>query len=374
MKLPKQITIILPSLIGGGAERISLDLATHWSSLGIKVVFVLLQDIGELSSEVPSCIHVHSLNAPRLRQAFLPLIRYLKSDYSDVIWVGLWPLTSIAVVAWKIANHPGKIVTTDHNNLTHSCIKHLGLNPLLLNLTLSLTYSLASACTAVSRGVKDDITSISYLPPSKVTVIYNPAARQSHHPGHDVSTSMFWRFDQDYKKILAVGSLKHQKDFRLLLTAFSIVSSAINAKLVILGEGDERVALERLCHQLSISDRVYMPGFVDNVSDWYQNADLFVLSSRWEGFGNVIVEALHHGVPVVSTDCPSGPAEILQSGKYGRLVPVSDSTVLARAIIDSLSDSHDQSLLRKRASDFSLSVISTSYLNLFTSLELGQSR
>ena len=136
---------------------------------------------------------------------------------------------------------------------------------------------------------------------------------------------------------------------------------------MILGEGDLRPAMERQIAELGLQDRVALPGFFQDPYPWFRSADLFVLSSDWEGFGNVIVEALECGVPVVSTDCPSGPAEILENGRYGRLVPVGDVDALANAIIVTLHETPDRQALMNRAKDFSVDKISDEYLSYFRS-------
>ena len=135
--------------------------------------------------------------------------------------------------------------------------------------------------------------------------------------------------------------------------------------MTILGEGTLRAELEALVQQLGLQDKVAMPGFVVDIYPWYRAADLFVLSSRWEGFGNVIVEALECGVPVVSTDCQSGPAEILENGRIGRLVSIQDPAALAASITESLKTPVDRELLMRRARDFSVSTIADKYLDYF---------
>ena len=143
---------------------------------------------------------------------------------------------------------------------------------------------------------------------------------------------------------------------------------SLNAKLTILGEGVLRPDLEALIKILGISNRVSLPGFVLDPVPWFRTADLFVLSSSWEGLPTVMIEALECGVPVVSTDCPSGPAEILDNGRYGRLVPVGDATALAAAIQASLQELHDHDTLRRRAQDFAVPMIADQYLAYFRSM------
>ncbi|UWX04047.1 glycosyltransferase [Pseudoxanthomonas sp. NC8] len=167
-----------------------------------------------------------------------------------------------------------------------------------------------------------------------------------------------------HKRVLAVGMLKTPKDFPLLIRAFSLLRAQVDARLLILGEGTERARLEKLVHELGLQGMVMLPGYVADTAPFYAQSDLFVLSSDHEGFGNVIVEALEQGCPVVSTDCPSGPREILTDGRCGRLVPVGDVAALAAAMQESLASAHDHDALRARAQDFSVSRISDQYLDL----------
>ena len=147
-----------------------------------------------------------------------------------------------------------------------------------------------------------------------------------------------------------------------MIKAFAALPDDISAKLVILGEGPLRQELLALIEQLDLGERVLMPGFTTDPYPWFRSADLFVLSSRWEGFGNVIVEAMECGVPVISTNCPSGPAEIFEDGRYGTLVPVQDPVAMAAAMVNSLNATHEREALMRRAQDFSVRKISDQYL------------
>jgi glycosyltransferase involved in cell wall biosynthesis len=221
---------------------------------------------------------------------------------------------------------------------------------------------------AVSEGVKQDLCRLGAFADERVTVIYNPVARGLVNPA-PVETALrqkLWGPGFNHH-VLAVGSFKTQKNFPLLIRAFAQLPQSLKAKLIVVGEGVLRPELEMLVLELGLQDRVALPGFALDPSCWYRSADLFVLSSSWEGFGNVIVEALECGVPAVSTDCPSGPAEILANGRYGRLVPVGDATALAAAIQASLLEAHDHEALRRRAQDFAVPKIAEQYLAYFRS-------
>ena len=146
-------------------------------------------------------------------------------------------------------------------------------------------------------------------------------------------------------------------------------SKKLNAKLIILGEGKLRHSLESLIGELDIEDSVTLAGFTKNPYPWYLTADLYVLSSDWEGLPTVLIEALECGLPIVSTDCPSGPNEILENGRYGKLVPTNNLDALSNAIELSLAELHDKALLMKRASDFTIENISKQYLEYFRLIE-----
>ena len=222
----------------------------------------------------------------------------------------------------------------------------------------------ADALLAVSRGAADDLAQFAGLPPGSVQAQYNPIVARAPRAASNTPAereTAWWHGDQ--RRLLAVGTLKAVKDFPTLLRAFALLREQVDARLLILGEGEERPALESLIQALGLTDVVELPGFVVDPTPYYARADLFVLSSTHEGFGNVIVEALDHGVPVVSTDCPSGPREILQDGKYGTLVPVGDVDALAQAMLAALHAPHDPTALKARARDFAVDTIADQYLD-----------
>jgi glycosyltransferase involved in cell wall biosynthesis len=163
--------------------------------------------------------------------------------------------------------------------------------------------------------------------------------------------------------ILAVGRLIPQKDFQTLIRAFAILQRKSKARLVILGEGRQRLELESLTQELGIAPHVEMPGFVSNPYQYMAGASVFALTSRYEGLPGVLIQALACGCPVISTDCPGGSAEILDHGKYGRLVPINNDTVLADAMDSVLNEQPDKNILRKRASLFSVERATQQYLD-----------
>ena len=211
----------------------------------------------------------------------------------------------------------------------------------------------ADGIVAASRGLADEWAEDAAVPRSRIAAIHNPvvgedlaslAAAPLHHP---------WFREDGPPLILGAGRLAPQKDFETLLRAFALVRRRRPARLAILGDGELRSSLRGLADRLGIRREALFPGFARNPFAWMARAGVFALSSKWEGFGNVLVEALACGCPVVSTDCPSGPAEILDGGTWGRLVPVGDPPALAEAILATLDAPPDRESLRRRGARFS---------------------
>lgn len=358
----EKISILLPDMRPGGAERLHLHLANEWLKDGIKVEFVLRQAKGELLSEVPTGATVIDLGAVRVRNALLPLARYLRHSRPGVLLAAMWPLTVVAPLAATLAGFQGRVAVSEHSPLSIAYRDAGWFHQRVLHLTTKLGYGLASECIGVSVGVADDMSRISGLSRDQFAVVNNPAALGRTFAGMSDRPEALRAVSGPL--LLSVGTLKTVKRHDLLLEAFARLPEALNVSLCILGEGPQREMLEHMVEELGLSGRVFLPGFVAETAPWYAHADVFVLSSDYEGFGNVIVEAMEQGVPVVSTDCPSGPREILCNGKYGRLVPVNDADALASAMRAALIEPPDSGLLQARARDFAVERIADQYLDL----------
>jgi glycosyltransferase involved in cell wall biosynthesis len=202
-----------------------------------------------------------------------------------------------------------------------------------------------------------------------MTVIHNPIVTPQLLEAARAEPDHPWLRTSQPPIILGAGRLTRQKDFPTLVRAFAQLAPHTDARLIIIGEGGERAALERLIGALGLDSRVDLPGFVRNPSSFMRRARLFVLSSAWEGFGNVLVEAMAVGTPVVSTDCPSGPREILADGAFGALVPPADPQALARAMLGALEQLADPDALRRRAADFDVEIAARRYLECFFGTE-----
>jgi glycosyltransferase involved in cell wall biosynthesis len=324
---------------------------------------VFVREPHDLRDVVPTGARVFEFGAPRLRDFVAPFAKYLSTEKRDALHIGVWPLTALGILAHRLARSPARIVVSDHNMLS---IQYAGagfLQRLFLRSSIATTYRLADARVAVSGGVADDIASLSGIPRDRFTVIHNAIALPSA-PKPDPSAAEAAWGGWTGRRIITVGTLKAQKNHALLIGAFNRLLQGTDARLMIVGSGPLEETTKAIIAEQSLDGKVLMPGYVTDLIPFYQSADLFVLSSDYEGFGNVIVEALACGLPVVSTDCPSGPAEILEDGRWGRLVPVGDVNALAEAMAEALAAKHDREALKRRAADFLPDILAEKYLAL----------
>ncbi|MEP1201237.1 glycosyltransferase [Tateyamaria sp.] len=359
------ISILLPNLVGGGVERIRLVLAHEFVRAGHDVEFVLMQAKGPLLEEARASFPVVDLATPRARALPFSLARYLRRRRPDVLLAAIWPLTVIAPIAQRLSRHHCKVLVSEHGILSGQYRDWGIFHCLLLRISTAVGYRLADRRIGVSVGVGDDMASLALLRRNAVDVIYNPVPpRRVPEPVAIDMADRLWS-GPGGARIVTVGTMKAVKNHPLLLRAFARLHRS-DARLMFVGDGIGREALLSLAHELDVADRVIFAGFRPDPTPFYKTADLFVLSSDYEGFGNVIVEAMACGTPVVSTDCPSGPGEILARGKYGRLVPVGDVAALADALSQSLNDTFDPEILQTRAGEFSSVEAANAYLRLMS--------
>lgn len=351
-----RLAFLLPDLGAGGAERVALRLAGDFIAAGHPVDILLLRREGALLPLVPEGARIVDLGAARIRDALRPLARYLKAERPHALQALMWPLTSLAVVARALAGTETRLVLAEHTTLSRH-YGHFGrARRALLRASLRLFYPRAEALVTVSQGSARDLADLSGLPEKRFEVIYNPvripeAPRQAKAPG---GTPI----------ILTVGSLKAEKNHALLIRAFARLAASRSARLVLVGAGPVESELRALAEREGVADRVDFAGFTTDPSPFYAAADLFVLSSDYEGYPLVLIEALGAGLPVVSTDCESGPREILDGGRIGRLVPVGDAAALASAMAETLDSPSDPQALRARAEALSGQSTSDRYLAL----------
>ena len=329
----KRVAIFMPSLFGGGGQRSMVNLANGMAESGYAVDLVLAQVEGPFLSEVRSPVRVVDLKASRALTSLPALVRYLRSEQPEAMLSVFGYVNIIASWAWRLASVRTRLLLNEQNTVSLESGNATKWRGRLVPWLMKRFYPWANGIVVVSHGVRDDMAQLTKIPRERITVIYNPSVvRAEVWEKAQAPLDHPW-FEPDQPPVLvAVGRLQMQKDYPTLLHAFAKVRQNRPARLLILGEGRERGALEELIKRLGLEHDVSLPGFVVNPYAYMARASLFVLSSRWEGLPTVLIEALCCGTPVVSTDCPSGPREILKNGQYGQLVPVGDVDQLARAI------------------------------------------
>lgn len=363
LKNLERIAIFLPDLRGGGAERAAVNLANSFIQRGYAVDMVLLSATGEFLADLLLGIRVVDLKVKRLRQALFPLVRYLRQSRPAALLACMWPLTVFALLARTLSRVPTRVLVAEHTTWSHSELLSRWSVGWQVRTSMHHFFPSADGIVAVSEGAADDLARFANLDRKAITVIYNPVVGDAKPPASEPLPPDGW-WTGSHRKVLAVGTLKPIKDYATLLTAFAQLCQRVDSRLLILGDGECRLALEAQAQQLGIEASVFMPGFILDPSPYYQHADLHVLSSIGEGLPTVIIEALAAGTPVVSTDCPSGPREILIDGQFGCLVPVGDTLELAAAMAESLAATHDTVALMARAQDFSIDKAVDRYLPL----------
>lgn len=304
---------------------------------GHAVDVVLGSATGPYLETVPERANVVDLGGRRVLAALPGLTRYLKREQPDALLSFMFHANAVAVWASRLARAPGRVVISERVHLTRALRDYPAPKRLAAAVAVRRAYPHADAVVAVASGVADDLHRHFDSSATPVVVLPNPTvtpellAAADRPPGHP------WLRGDGPPVVVASGRLHPQKDFPTLVRAFAVVRRERPARLVILGEGPERSGLEALARDLGVATDVALPGFVADAPAWVARAAVFALSSAYEGLPNALIEALALGVPLVATDCESGPSEILAGGEHGRLVPVGDANAMALAVSDALA-------------------------------------
>jgi len=357
------LAIFLAGLGGGGAERVMLYLARGFVERGIKVDLVLVKTDGPCISLIPPEVRVVNLGTGRLLRSIPALVRYLQENQPKTLLCAMEDINVVALWCRRIAGVSTRVVVTVHNTLSQESQNATEIKKRLAPYLARWFYPWADAVVTVSQGAYEDLVRLG-LSSERLKVIYNPVVTPELGKKALESLDCSWFSQGEPPVILAVGRLEAQKDFPTLIQAFARVKQQRPARLMILGEGKDRPFLEALVQELDLAENVALPGFVDNPYAYMAKAAVFVLSSLYEGLPTVLIEAMAMGTPVVSTNCKSGPTEILENGRYGKLVEVGDINGMAEAIISTLEKPLDAIALQKKATEFSLEKAVAHYLEV----------
>lgn len=356
----RRLTIFLPSLEGGGAERMMVTLANEMAARGIEVCLALARARGPYVSKVDRAVAIEDLQHDSVPFAIPKLIQHLHRRRPDALLAAMSHANVAAAIAWRLAGKPCRLVLSERAHFSAVAADLRRSTAWATKCLMRMTYPWADQITAVSHGVADDVAQLLDLSADQINVVYNPVVDPQLYRLADIRPSHRWLQNKATPVILAAGRMVTQKGFDTLIQAFAQLRAERNVRLVILGDGPLRGSLLTLADTLGVLDDIDLPGFAENPFSEMRAADLFVLSSRYEGLPGVLIQAMACGTPVVSTDCPSGPAEILESGKWGRLVPTGDAAALADAMRQALDEPQSPDV-RQRSQAFSQEVIVARY-------------
>jgi len=367
------IAVVLQHPCWGGVERVYLNLARHWKRAGYAVDVLFGCTEGPLAADFRDCATVIDLKNPfmrlhrRERYAFFdfPKVkRYMEVSRPRSV-LSAKPVSNYCVArAKKELGFPGNVVISHHIDVAEGK-RNLGPIQRAVGGWLVSYDCHADAVVGVSRAVADGLLAAG-LPSGKVHTIYDPTVTDEMFRLAGEQPTHKWLNPKRDRVILGAGRFTAQKGFDVLIRAFRTILGRIpDCRLVIVGDGPDRGKLEGLVRDLGLAERVDLPGYTKNPYSFMKNADLYVLSSRYEGLAMTLIEAMALGTPVVSTDCPSGPAEVLDGGRFGTLVPVADHQALARAIVDALADPRStEEQVKWARGTFSVEAASEKYLPL----------
>jgi glycosyltransferase involved in cell wall biosynthesis len=357
------IALFLPSLEGGGAERVFVELANAFAALGIRVDLLLASAHGPYLSEIASTVRLIDFATGGVLRSLPKLVRYMRSERPDALLSGLDHANIIAVMARVASRTRTRAVISMRSVPTAGYREARSTRGFAVLQLIRLAYPFADAIVANSEAVASDLAHLVRIRRDKLHMVHNPvniaqiqrlSREELDHP---------WALPGAPPVILGVGRLDVLKDFGTLVQAFSLIRARRECRLVILGDGPERGNLESIVSQLGLQRDVLLAGFVGNPFSWMRRARVFVSSSLTEGCPNALMQALACGVPVVSTDCIGGSAEVLEGGKWGRLVATRDAGAMASAIVATLeSEQHPD--VRQRAQDFGHERIVQQYLRI----------
>lgn len=346
-----RLTVFLPSLEGGGAERSIAIVANGLAARSVDVDLVLAAAEGPFLDEVSARVTVVDLASASVLSALPGLVCHLRSTKPDALLSAMSHANVVATLAHRLAYSRARLVLSERAHLSSLLQVHRSLRMRLTRRLMAFTYPMADRIVTVSRGVAVDLARHVDVG-DRIQTIYNPVVEPRLTELAAMAPTNRWLRDKDAPVVLAAGRLIEQKDFSTLIEAFARLRRSRPVKLVILGDGPLRGTLRKQAEALGVADDADLPGFDPNPFGAMRACDVFVLSSRFEGLPGVLIQAMACGARVVSTDCPSGPREVLEDGRWGRLVPVGDAPALADALAAALDDTNPPNV-RSRASAFS---------------------
>jgi glycosyltransferase involved in cell wall biosynthesis len=365
--MKKKLIICIPSLRLGGAAKIALNLCEYFSENNTHVTVILTgsTESEQVFKDIPAGVDViafpkrHSNRILNLVSKILWISSFFKKIKPDAILAVRHDATVPSSLAWRLSSRPGRFFIREINPIALT----LHRNPMMVKMIQS-AYSSATGIIANSKDVLASLEGKKWVSEEKMYAIDNPVLTRTFYAKVADAVADPWLENADIPFIITIGRLQKMKAHETLIKAFKIVKKKVNCRLMIIGEGEEHDNLQKLIDSLELTSSVRLTGGMENPYPYLKAAEVFVLTSVYEGFGNVLVEALSLGKKIVATKCVGGPAYILNHGEYGTLVKVGDIEEIAQGILNNLSGLVDKEKLVRRAKEFSVDVVGRKYNNV----------
>ncbi len=357
-----ELTLILATLSGGGIQRATIRLIKEFEKQKIQTTLVVVNGEGQLKNDLPTACKYVDLNCKKTLYASFRLAKHLFKEKPEVVISSQTHLNVLLIIIRMLIRFPRILIVREHITFNKEIAVGKGILERFRPLMIRLFYPFASKVVAVSKGSAGSIYQLAKYK-KEIRVIFNGIEQNEIKLKAKQSYESPWIEDSKLKVIVGMGRLIYQKNFSLLLRAFSLIEDK-NLRLIIFGEGPELRNLKALCNELDIQSRVHLHGYIDNPFPAMNEANLFVLPSRWEGFANVVIEALSCGLPIVATDCPGGPSEILRNKPFGTIVPVEDASAMANSIQALIGKDYDRGEIIKYSEKFDIEKVAKQYIEL----------
>ncbi len=365
MKNIPKISFFLATSGHSGVDRAMKNLIPALANRGYKVELLKVRKHGPELNNTFKNIKIINLKTSHVYSSFFPLVKYLIKTPPHIMFTDKDRVNRCAILAKLITRAKTKLIVRSGITISVDLSSRGFLDSWIQRTSMSRLYKYADKIIVPSKNVAEDMSDYTGLSINHIKVVPPPVIEES------IFTRIFpppehpWFKPDSPPVILGAGELCMRKDFFTLLKAFKIVKQHIDSRLVILGKGRQHDALVKFSHDLGIEKYVDFPGFKKDPYPYMAHAKVFVLTSLWEGLGFVLIESLAVGTPVVSTNCPSGPSEILENGKYGHLVPIKDHERLAEAILDTIKNPKEPEFLQQAARPYTIKASTDAHLKVF---------
>ena len=357
-----RIAFFLATSGHSGVDRIMKNLLPSIAKRGYTVDLLRIQGHGPTLDEGHG-VNVFQLGAKHVYTALSEVVGYLRHHHPIVMLSDKDRVNRTAVMAHQLANVQTRLALRNGTTVSIDLANRPLFDRTLQRFSMKHLYKKAATILMPSKDAADDFARLSHIPRDVIQVVPSPVVSDHIYRQAKLPVEHPWLGEKTAPIIIGVGELGGRKDFSTLIRAFALIYKARRARLIILGKGRKKEQLQNLVSDLCISNAVDFPGFTPNPYRFMSRSDVFALTSRWEGMPLVLIEALALGIPVVATNCPSGPREILANGKYGPIVPVGDHRLLAKALETTLDFPLPSATLQQAVQEYSLEASTTAYLN-----------